>query len=158
MLCLFGFLIAAAASSFGGTDSSLLRQLAFGRWPPSASMGVMKLTHREPADSGDRNSPLALGAQPGKSASDEFWGHSVKADADRSGVWGLAGAFALVRFLTSPAFRVVGAYDAVTFIGRSGVASGWFAIAASYLPARRAVACRSDHRAALRVKFTKKTS
>ena len=59
---------------------------------------------------------------------------------------GLAGAFALVRFLTSLLFGV-GAYDAVTFIGVPVLLAA-VAIAASYLPARRAV--RVDPMVALR--------
>jgi len=59
---------------------------------------------------------------------------------------GLAGAFALVRFLTSLLFGV-GAYDAVTFVGVPVLLAA-VAIAASYLPARRAV--RVDPIVALR--------
>src|SRR5882672_4766736 len=78
---------------------------------------------------------MALGAQPGK-VQGMILGHSVKLTLIGVGL-GLAGAFALVRFLTSLLFGV-GAYDAVTFIGVS-VLLGGVAIAASYLPGRRAV-------------------
>src|SRR2546429_9712934 len=57
---------------------------------------------------------MALGAQPGNVQS-MILGHSVKLTLIGVGL-GLAGAFALVRFLTSLLFGV-GAYDAVTFIG-----------------------------------------
>jgi putative ABC transport system permease protein len=63
-------------------------------------------------------------------------GHSVKLMLIGVGL-GLAGAFALVRFLTSLLFGV-SAYDAVTFIGVPVLLAA-VAIAASYLPARRAV-------------------
>jgi putative ABC transport system permease protein len=78
---------------------------------------------------------MALGAQPGK-VQGMILGHSVKLTLIGVGL-GLAGAFALVRFLTSLLFGV-GAYDAVTFIGVP-VLLAVVAIAASYLPARRAV-------------------
>jgi len=78
---------------------------------------------------------MALGAQPGK-VQVMILGHSVKLTLIGVGL-GLAGAFALVRFLTSLLFGV-GAYDAVTFIGVP-VLLAVVAIAASYLPARRAV-------------------
>jgi len=78
---------------------------------------------------------MALGAQPGK-VQGMILGHSVKLTLIGVGL-GLAGAFALVRFLTSLLFGV-GAYDAVTFIGVP-VLLAVVAIAASYPPARRAV-------------------
>ena len=78
---------------------------------------------------------MALGAQPGNVQS-MILGHSVKLTLIGVGL-GLAGAFALVRFLTSLLFGV-GAYDAVTFIGVP-VLLATVAIVASYLPARRAV-------------------
>ena len=87
---------------------------------------------------------MALGAQPGNVQS-MILGHSVKLTLIGVGL-GLAGAFALVRFLTSLLFGV-GAYDAVTFIGVPVLLAA-VAIAASYLPARRAV--RVDPIVALR--------
>ncbi len=87
---------------------------------------------------------MALGAQPGNVQS-MILGHSVKLTLIGVGL-GLAGAFALVRFLTSLLFGV-GAYDAVTFIGVPVLLAA-VAIAASYLPARRAV--RVDPMVALR--------
>jgi putative ABC transport system permease protein len=87
---------------------------------------------------------MALGAQPGK-VQGMILGHSVKLTLIGVGL-GLAGAFALVRFLTSLLFGV-GAYDAVTFIGVPVLLAA-VAIAASYLPARRAV--RVDPIVALR--------
>ena len=78
---------------------------------------------------------MALGAQPGN-VQGMILGHSVKLTLIGVGL-GLAGAFALVRFLTSLLFGV-SAYDAVTFIGVP-VLLATVAIAASYLPARRAV-------------------
>ena len=87
---------------------------------------------------------MALGAQPGNVQS-MILGHSVKLTLIGVGL-GLAGAFALVRFLTSLLFGV-GAYDAVTFIGVPVLLAA-VAIVASYLPARRAV--RVDPIVALR--------
>jgi len=87
---------------------------------------------------------MALGAQPGNVQS-MILGHSVKLTLIGVGL-GLAGAFALVRFLTSLLFDV-GAYDAVTFVGVPVLLAA-VAIAASYLPARRAV--RVDPIVALR--------
>src|SRR5882724_9416797 len=87
---------------------------------------------------------MALGAQPGN-VQIMILGHSVKLTLIGVGL-GLAGAFALVRFLTSLLFGV-SAYDAVTFIGVP-VLLAVVAIAASYLPARRAV--RVDPIVALR--------
>ncbi|HEX7698299.1 MAG TPA: ABC transporter permease [Candidatus Acidoferrum sp.] len=87
---------------------------------------------------------MALGAQPGK-VQVMILGHSVKLTLIGVGL-GLAGAFALVRFLTSLLFGV-GAYDAVTFVGVPVLLAA-VAIAASYLPARRAV--RVDPIVALR--------
>jgi putative ABC transport system permease protein len=78
---------------------------------------------------------MALGAQPGN-VQGMILGHSVKLTLIGVGL-GLAGAFALVRFLTSLLFGV-GAYDPVTFIGVP-VLLAVVAIAASYVPARRAV-------------------
>jgi ABC-type antimicrobial peptide transport system permease subunit len=87
---------------------------------------------------------MALGAQPGNVQS-MILGHSVKLTLIGVGL-GLAGAFALVRFLTSLLFGV-GAFDAVTFVGVPVLLAA-VAIAASYLPARRAV--RVDPIVALR--------
>ncbi len=87
---------------------------------------------------------MALGAQPGNVQS-MILGHSVRLTLIGVGL-GLAGAFALMRFLTSLLFGV-GAYDAVTFIGVPVLLAA-VAIAASYLPARRAV--RVDPMVALR--------
>ena len=87
---------------------------------------------------------MALGAQPGNVQS-MILGHSVKLTLIGVGL-GLAGAFALVRFLTSLLFGV-GAYGAVTFIGVPVLLAA-VAIVASYLPARRAV--RVDPIVALR--------
>jgi ABC-type antimicrobial peptide transport system permease subunit len=78
---------------------------------------------------------MALGAQPGN-VQGMILGHSVKLTLIGVGL-GLAGAFALVRFLTSLLFGV-SAYDAVTFIGVPVLLAA-VAIVASYLPARRAV-------------------
>jgi putative ABC transport system permease protein len=87
---------------------------------------------------------IALGAQPGD-IQGMILGHSIKLTLMGVGL-GLAGAFALVRFLTSLLFGV-GAYDAVTFIGVSLLLAA-VAVAAAYLPARRAV--RVDPLVALR--------
>jgi putative ABC transport system permease protein len=87
---------------------------------------------------------MALGAQP-RDIQGMILGHSVKLTLMGVGL-GLAGAFALVRFLTSLLFGV-GAYDAVTFIGVSLLLAA-VAVAAAYLPARRAV--RVDPLVALR--------
>ena len=87
---------------------------------------------------------MALGAQPGNVQS-MILGHSVRLTLIGVGL-GLAGAFALMRFLTSLLFGVR-AYDAVTFIGVPVLLAA-VAIAASYLPARRAV--RVDPMVALR--------
>jgi putative ABC transport system permease protein len=87
---------------------------------------------------------MALGALP-RDIQGMILGHSVKLTLMGVGL-GLAGAFALVRFLTSLLFGV-GAYDAVTFIGVSLLLAA-VAVAAAYLPARRAV--RVDPLVALR--------
>ena len=87
---------------------------------------------------------MALGARPGNVQS-MILGHSVRLTLIGVGL-GLAGAFALMRFLTSLLFGV-GAYDAVTFIGVPVLLAA-VAIVASYLPARRAV--RVDPIVALR--------
>jgi putative ABC transport system permease protein len=87
---------------------------------------------------------MALGAQPGD-VQGMILGHSAKLMLLGVGL-GLAGSFALVRFLTSLLFGV-GAYDAVTFIGVSVLLAA-VAMAAAYLPARRAV--RVDPLVALR--------
>ena len=87
---------------------------------------------------------MALGAQPG-SVQSMILGHSMKLTLMGVGL-GLAGSFALMRFLTSLLFGV-GAYDAVTFIGVSVLLTA-VAIAAAYVPARRAV--RVDPLVALR--------
>jgi putative ABC transport system permease protein len=87
---------------------------------------------------------MALGAQP-RDIQGMILGHSVKLTLMGVGL-GLAGAFALVRFLTSLLFGV-GAYDAVTFIGVSLLLAA-VAVAAAYLPARRAM--RVDPLVALR--------
>jgi putative ABC transport system permease protein len=87
---------------------------------------------------------MALGAQP-RDVQGMILGHSVKLTVIGVGL-GLAGAFALVRFLRSLLFGV-GAYDAVTFIGVP-LLLATVAIAAAYVPARRAV--RVDPLVALR--------
>jgi putative ABC transport system permease protein len=87
---------------------------------------------------------MALGAQP-RDVQGMILGHSVKLTVIGVGL-GLAGAFALVRFLRSLLFGV-GAYDAVTFIGVPLLLAA-VAIAAAYVPARRAV--RVDPLVALR--------
>lgn len=87
---------------------------------------------------------MALGAQRGD-VQRMILGHSAKLTLLGVGL-GLAGSFALVRFLTSLLFGV-GAYDAVTFIGVSVLLTA-VAMAAAYLPARRAV--RVDPLVALR--------
>jgi putative ABC transport system permease protein len=87
---------------------------------------------------------MALGAQPGD-VQGMILGHSAKLTLLGVGL-GLAGSFVLVQFLTSLLFGV-GAYDAVTFISVS-VLLAVVAMAAAYLPARRAV--RVDPLVALR--------
>jgi putative ABC transport system permease protein len=87
---------------------------------------------------------MALGAQPGN-VKGMILGHSVKLMLIGLGL-GLAGSFALMRFLTSLLFGV-GTYDAVTFVGVS-VLLALVAMAAAYVPARRAV--RVDPLIALR--------
>lgn len=87
---------------------------------------------------------MALGAQPGN-VQGMMLGHSVKLTLIGVSL-GLAGAFALVRFLKSLLFGV-GAYDAVTFTGVPLLLAA-VAIAASYLPVLRAV--RVDPIVALR--------
>jgi len=87
---------------------------------------------------------MALGAQPGDVQA-MILGHSVKLTLIGV-VLGLAGSFALMRFLTSLLFGV-SAYDAITFIGVS-VLLAVVAMAAAYVPARRAV--RVDPLVALR--------
>jgi len=87
---------------------------------------------------------MALGAQPGD-VQGMILGHSAKLTLLGVAL-GLAGSFVLVRFLTSLLFGV-GAYDAVTFIGVSVLLTS-VAMAAAYLPARRAV--RVDPLVALR--------
>jgi predicted permease len=87
---------------------------------------------------------MALGAQP-RDVQGMILGHSVKLTVIGVG-FGLAGAFALVRFLRSLLFGV-GAYDVVTFTGVPFLLAA-VAIAAAYVPARRAV--RVDPLVALR--------
>jgi putative ABC transport system permease protein len=87
---------------------------------------------------------MALGAQPGNVQA-MILRQSVKLTLIGVGL-GLAGAFALMRFLTSLLFGV-GAYDAVTFIGVPVLLAA-VAMAAAYVPARRAV--RVDPLVALR--------
>jgi putative ABC transport system permease protein len=87
---------------------------------------------------------MALGAQPGDVQA-MILSHSAKLTLLGVGL-GLAGSFALVQFLTSLLFGV-GAYDAVTFIGVS-LLLAVVAMAAAYVPARRAV--RVDPLVALR--------
>jgi putative ABC transport system permease protein len=87
---------------------------------------------------------MALGAQRGD-VQGMILGHSAKLTLLGLGL-GLAGSFALVQFLTSLLFGV-GAYDAATFIGVS-VLLAVVAMAAAYVPARRAV--RVDPLVALR--------
>jgi putative ABC transport system permease protein len=87
---------------------------------------------------------MALGAQP-RNVQGMMLGHSVKLTLIGVSL-GLAGAFALVRFLKSLLFGV-GAYDAVTFTGVPLLLAA-VAIAASYLPVLRAV--RVDPIVALR--------
>jgi predicted permease len=87
---------------------------------------------------------MALGAQPGN-VQGMMLGHSIKLTLIGVSL-GLAGAFALVRFLKSLLFGV-GVYDAATFIGVPLLLAA-VAIAASYLPVLRAV--RVDPIVALR--------
>ena len=87
---------------------------------------------------------MALGAQPGD-VQGMILGHSAKLTLLGVGL-GLTGSFVLVQFLTSLLFGV-GAYDAVTFIGVS-LLLAVVAMAAAYVPARRAV--RVDPLIALR--------
>jgi putative ABC transport system permease protein len=87
---------------------------------------------------------MALGAQPG-SVRGMILRHTLKLTL--LGVaFGLAGAFALVRFLASLLFGV-GTHDALTFLSVPLLLAA-VAVAASYLPARRAV--RVDPLVALR--------
>jgi putative ABC transport system permease protein len=87
---------------------------------------------------------MALGAQP-STVRGMILGHTLKLTLLGVAL-GLAGAFALVRFLDSLLFGV-GAYDAATFVGVPLVLAG-VAMLASYIPARRAV--RVDPLVALR--------
>jgi putative ABC transport system permease protein len=87
---------------------------------------------------------MALGAQPA-SVRSMILGHTLKLTLLGVAL-GLAGAFALVRFLDSLLFGV-GAYDAVTFVGVPFVLAA-VAMLAAYVPARRAV--RVDPLVALR--------
>ena len=87
---------------------------------------------------------MALGAQPGN-VQGMILGHSVKLTLIGV-VLGLAGSFALMRFLTSLLFGV-GSYDAVTFLGVPVLLTA-VALTAAYVPARRAM--RVDPIVALR--------
>jgi predicted permease len=87
---------------------------------------------------------MALGAQPA-SVRGMVLKHTLKLTLLGVAL-GLAGAFALVRFLDSLLFGV-GSYDAVTFVGVPFLLAA-VAMLASYLPARRAV--RVDPLVALR--------
>jgi putative ABC transport system permease protein len=87
---------------------------------------------------------MALGAQPGN-VQVMILGHSVKLTLIGV-VLGLAGSFALMRFLTSLLFGV-GSYDAVTFVGVPVLLTA-VALTAAYVPARRAM--RVDPIVALR--------
>jgi ABC-type antimicrobial peptide transport system permease subunit len=87
---------------------------------------------------------MALGAQPSTVRS-MILGHTLKLTLLGVAL-GLAGAFALVRFLDSLLFGV-GDYDAATFVGVPFVLAG-VAMLASYIPARRAI--RVDPLVALR--------
>jgi len=87
---------------------------------------------------------MALGAQPGN-VRGMILGHSVKLTLIGV-VLGLAGSFALMRFLTSLLFGV-GSYDAVTFLGVPVLLTA-VALTAAYVPARRAM--RVDPIVALR--------
>jgi putative ABC transport system permease protein len=78
---------------------------------------------------------MALGAQPA-SVRSMILGHTLKLTLLGVAL-GLAGAFALVRFLDSLLFGV-GAYDATTFVGVPFVLAA-VALLAAYVPARRAV-------------------
>ena len=87
---------------------------------------------------------MALGAQPA-SVRGMVLKHTLKLTLLGVAL-GLAGAFALVRFLDRLLFGV-GSYDAVTFVGVPFLLAA-VAMLASYLPARRAV--RVDPLVALR--------
>jgi putative ABC transport system permease protein len=87
---------------------------------------------------------MALGAQP-SAVRGMILGHTLKLTLLGLAL-GLAGAFALVRFLDSLLFGV-GAYDPATFLGVPFVLAA-VAMLASYIPARRAV--RVDPLVALR--------
>jgi putative ABC transport system permease protein len=87
---------------------------------------------------------MALGAQPGN-VQVMILSHSVKLTL-MGVVLGLAGSFALMRFLTSLLFGV-GSYDAVTFVGVPVLLAA-VALTAAYVPARRAM--RVDPIVALR--------
>ncbi len=87
---------------------------------------------------------MALGAQPSAVRGMILW-HTLKLTLLGVAL-GLAGAFALMRFLDSLLFGV-GTYDAATFIGVPFVLAG-VAMLAAYIPARRAV--RVDPLVALR--------
>jgi len=87
---------------------------------------------------------MALGAQPG-SVRSMILGHTLKLTLLGVGI-GLAGAFALVRFLASLLFGV-STYDPLTFVSVPLLLAA-VAMAASYVPARRAV--RVDPLVALR--------
>ena len=87
---------------------------------------------------------MALGAQMGN-VRRMILGHTLKLTLIGVGL-GLAGAFAVARFLASLVFGV-GAYDAATFLGVAFLLIA-VALAASYIPARRAM--RVDPIVALR--------
>ncbi|HET8923135.1 MAG TPA: ABC transporter permease [Candidatus Acidoferrum sp.] len=87
---------------------------------------------------------VALGAQP-DSVQNMILGKSLKLTVAGVGL-GLVGSFALMRFLSSLLFGV-GAYDASTFFSVTVLLMA-VALAASYIPARRAV--RVDPLVALR--------
>jgi putative ABC transport system permease protein len=87
---------------------------------------------------------MALGAQMG-SVRRMILGHTLKLTLIGVGL-GLAGAFIVARFLASLVFGV-GTYDAATFLGVALLLIA-VALAASYIPARRAM--RVDPIVALR--------
>jgi putative ABC transport system permease protein len=87
---------------------------------------------------------MALGAHPAR-VRKMIFAHTLKLTFGGIAL-GLAGSFALVRFLSSLLFGV-GAYDVVTFLGVPALLAV-VALAACYLPARRAV--RVDPLVALR--------
>ena len=87
---------------------------------------------------------MALGAQLGN-VRGMILGQTLKLTLTGVGL-GLAGAFVVARFLASLLFGV-GTYDPVTFVGVALLLVG-VAMAASYIPARRAM--RVDPIVALR--------